>query len=193
MKVKLLDLTNGIWSSYYRRFTCAYSDNEVHNTLWDSVSLLSLFCAHFTLMLRELTSSFRPASSWPSSAHLASCECVHTYMDVSYEWVCVTSECVGVCTLWVRTSWVCTSWVLAYDLCWRWCSSLASFQGRRRNGLATSASSNCNVTAIVIQLVNTGLVHVILTCTIFPAVRMGLSCSWKQLLAVGPTYTTEVK
>ena len=36
--------------------------------------------------------------------------------------------------------------------------------------------------------VNTGLVHVI---QFFPAERMGLSCSWKQLFAVSST--TEVK
>ena len=34
------------------------------------------------------------------------------------------------------------------------------------------------------------LVHVILT--IFPAMRMGLSCSWKQLFAVGSTTETKV-
>jgi len=41
----------------------------------------------------------------------------------------------------------------------------------------------------LIQPVHTSLARVILT--IFPAVRMGLSCSWKQLFAVGST--TEVK
>ena len=46
----------------------------------------------------------------------------------------------------------------------------------------------CYVTVIAIFHYNR-LVHVILT--IFPAVRMGLSCSWKQLFAVGST--TEVK
>ena len=40
----------------------------------------------------------------------------------------------------------------------------------------------------LIQPVNTRLARVILT--IFPAARMGLSCSWKQLFAVGST--TEV-
>jgi len=46
----------------------------------------------------------------------------------------------------------------------------------------------CNVTVIAI-FCSDSLVHVILI--IFPAVRMGLSCSWNQLFAVGST--TEVK
>jgi len=46
----------------------------------------------------------------------------------------------------------------------------------------------CYVTVIAIYHHNR-LVHVILT--IFPAVRMELSCLWKQLLAVRST--TEVK
>jgi len=37
----------------------------------------------------------------------------------------------------------------------------------------------------LIQPVNTELMHVILT--IFRAVRVGLSCSWKQLFAIGST------
>jgi len=59
--------------------------------------------------------------------------------------------------------------------------TLASFPGCRRNGLATSANSNCIQTAIAISHSNS-LVHVILTT--FPVVRMGLSCLWKQLFAV---------
>jgi len=46
----------------------------------------------------------------------------------------------------------------------------------------------CDITVIA-RFHSNSLVHVILT--IFPAVRMGLSCSWKQLFAVGST--TEVK
>ena len=49
--------------------------------------------------------------------------------------------------------------------------SLASFPGRRRNGLATFTSYGLHY---LIRPVNTELVHVILT--IFPAVRTGLSC-----------------
>jgi len=86
-------------------------------------------------------------------------------------------------------SWA--SHFLANTLTCRASSNLALFPGRRRNGLATSASSNC------IQMWHHGncnmhsncLVHVILA--IFPAGRMGLSCSWKQLFAVGST--SEVK
>jgi len=43
----------------------------------------------------------------------------------------------------------------------------------------------------LIQAVNTRLVHVILA--IFQAVRTGLSCSWKQLFAVGSNTEFEVK
>ena len=52
------------------------------------------------------------------------------------------------------------------------------------------AVHGCNVTAFAIfQPVNTRIMHMIIT--IFPAMRIGLSWSWKQLFAVGST--TEVK
>ena len=52
------------------------------------------------------------------------------------------------------------------------------------------AVHGCNVTAFaILQPLNTRLTHMIIT--IFPAMRIGLSWSWKQLFAVGST--TEVK
>ena len=72
-------------------------------------------------------------------------------------------------------------------------TAVASFPGRRRNGLATSASSNCIRIWRQGDLIfhSNSLVHVILT--IFPAVRMGLSCSWKQLFAVWFYYWSEIE
>jgi len=72
------------------------------------------------------------------------------------------------------------------------CPCLASFPGRIGETAwqlpRVQTVYGCYVTVNAIFHYNT-LVHVILT--IFPAVRMGLSFSWKQLFAVRST--TEVK
>jgi len=69
--------------------------------------------------------------------------------------------------------------------------SIATSPGRRRNGLATSASSNC------IRMLRHGNCNISLqqtsardTCN-FSSCENGVSCSWKQLFAVRST--TEVK
>jgi len=70
---------------------------------------------------------------------------------------------------------------------------VASFQGHRRNGLATSVSSNCTdmmsrQSHYFIQAVNIGLLHVIL-----PAARTWLYLLWKQLFAAGSVIEVKQK
>ena len=79
--------------------------------------------------------------------------------------------------------------VLSPSTCTR--EHLAWFPGHRRNGLATSASSDC------IRMLRRGNCNISLQQTSardtynFPAVRMGLSCLWKKLFVVRSI--TEVK
>ena len=54
-------------------------------------------------------------------------------------------------------------------------------------GVRVQTVYGCDVTALQYAFQKSSARDI----TIFPAVRMGLSCSWKQLLAVGST--TEVK
>jgi len=71
------------------------------------------------------------------------------------------------------------------------CVCIALFPSRRRNGLATSASSSCIQMWYHGMQLQYAFQQSSTRDTIFPAVRMGLSCLWKQLPAVSST--TEVK